>query len=323
MNSFGSKLKEERKKANLSIDEVSEKTKIRPHLITKLEKGDFSFLPPVYISSFLRTYGKLLEIPESEIEDAIDSLSDKPKETKPEKDSPKKITFDDEKEETQPAPEKPYQKQQNKNKYKSPNVVNYLIYLALGLTVVALVYITFFSEDKTNTQDFPAQSDIQSIEPDTTVITSDKGLKDFYAKPDSIILKAVATDTAWMSITIDGKRNEQLTMYPDMEKRWAASDYFILSIGNEGAVQFIRNGETLKPFGKKGTVVRNVKITENEVESSSKPWNSSSKRRTNKKEEERRMPVLEPSKVKPSVKPFENKEEEKNPEEPKEDPVND
>ena len=52
MNSFASKLKEERNKANLSIEEVAEKTKIRPHLITKLEKGDFSFLPPVYIASF-------------------------------------------------------------------------------------------------------------------------------------------------------------------------------------------------------------------------------------------------------------------------------
>ena len=39
MNPFGSKLYEERKKLNLSIQTVSEKIKIRSHLIEKLEGG--------------------------------------------------------------------------------------------------------------------------------------------------------------------------------------------------------------------------------------------------------------------------------------------
>ncbi len=320
MNSFGSRLKEERNILNLSIEDVSEKTKIRPHLIKKMEEGDFSFLPPVYISSFIKTYSELLNIPKKDIDEQIASLS-KPLAKSNESDksiNSKKIAFSDEVPEQKSA-EKPFQKQPQHNKYKQSGIISYLIYFALGLTIIALMYIAFFSTENGSNSDFPSQSDIQNIGPDTTVIRSDKGLKDFYAKPDSILLEAIASDTAWMSITIDGKINEQIYMYPDMKRSWSAYEYFILSIGNEGAVKFIRNGETLKPFGKKGSVVRNVKITETDVESSSNPWHGTTRKKPETKKDRPRPPILEASEAQPSVKPF-KKEEEKETEskEPKE-----
>jgi transcriptional regulator with XRE-family HTH domain len=318
MNSFGSRLKDERNKLGLSIKDVAEKTKIRPHLIEKMEKGDFAFLPPVYISSFIRTYSELLKIPQKDINEAIDSLSatpDKPK-TATNTQKTKKLEFGDETQE-QPAPEKPFQKKPETNKYKQPSLITYLMYLALGLTVVALVYIIFFSGGSSQVSDFPSQQDIQTIGPDTTLVRSDRGLRDFYAQPDSIQLEAIATDTAWLSITIDGKRNEQITMYPDMKKSWAASEYFILSIGNEGAVTFIRNGETLKPFGKKGSVVRNVKITDKDVESSSIPWSGTTRKTSKKTETRKPPPILQSTDVQPSVRPFQKEEKEES-EEPKE-----
>jgi transcriptional regulator with XRE-family HTH domain len=312
MNSFGAKLREERKKLNLSIKDVAEKTKIRPHLIEKMENGDFAFLPPVYISSFIKTYSELLNIPKKDVQEALDSLKATPEKAKsPEKTSkPKKLEFSDDVVEEK-VPEKPYQKKQQPEKYRQPKLMSYLLYTALGLTIVALIYITFFSGDSAPNSDFPSQQDIQQIVPDTTVIRTNEGLRDFYAQPDSIQLEAIATDTAWLSITIDGKKNEQLTMYPDMRMSWAAYEYFILSIGNEGAVTFIRNGETLKPFGKKGSVVRNVKITATDVESSSNPW-SGTTRKTKQKETRKPLPILEPSEVQPSVKPFQKEKSEQN-----------
>jgi len=314
MNSFGAKLKEERKKLNLSIKDVAEKTKIRQHLIEKMEEGDFSFMPPVYISSFIKTYSELLKLPRIDVDEFIASLSDTSDKSKSASKAikPKKLEFSDDFTEEK-ITEKPYQKKPQPDKYKQPKLISYLIYFALGLTIIVLVYITFFSGDSNNTSDFPSQQDIQTIRPDTTVIQSDRGLKDFYAQPDSLSLVAIANDTAWLSITIDGKMNEQLTMYPDMQMNWSAKEFFILSIGNEGAITFVRNGETLKPFGKKGSVVRNVKITATNVESSSNPW-SGTTRKTRKTEVRKPLPILEPSEVQPSVKPFqkEKAEEKKN-----------
>jgi hypothetical protein len=50
-----------------------------------------------------------------------------------------------------------------------------------------------------------------------------------------------------------------------MKKRWSANEYFIITQGNIGAVQFSRNGKLLEPFGTKGTVVKNIKVTRDKV----------------------------------------------------------
>ena len=45
----------------------------------------------------------------------------------------------------------------------------------------------------------------------------------------------------------------------------SANEYFIITQGNVGAVQFKRNGKLLEPFGARGSVVKNIKITKDEV----------------------------------------------------------
>ena len=80
-----------------------------------------------------------------------------------------------------------------------------------------------------------------------------------------------------------------------------AHEFFQLSIGNEGAISFKRNGVQLPSFGTKGSVIRNVKITFDKVDVSSAPWSNpkdSIVRRPRKKvEPPKQQPfrMLEPS----------------------------
>ncbi len=142
--------------------------------------------------------------------------------------------------------------------------------------------------------------------PDTAVVENvNDDLEAFFSKKDSIILEAIGKDTAWMKIVIDGKKAEQVTFYPETERRWSAKDFFLLSIGNEGAIRFIRDGEALPRFGKKGTVIRNIKITRDEIKVSSSPWASDStkkkrKRKKKVKKQDNEILFLEPSNVKPA-----------------------
>jgi cytoskeletal protein RodZ len=49
-------LKNERVKRNLSIDDIGSLVNISAAHIEKLETGDFSFLPPLYVFSYLKKY---------------------------------------------------------------------------------------------------------------------------------------------------------------------------------------------------------------------------------------------------------------------------
>lgn len=267
MDSFGKRLSNERNKLNLSIDEVSEKTKIRPHIIRAIEDEKVSILPAVYLKSFLKTYARFLNIPEEETDEALHELfkntasADVEKAVKAYKDE--KRTAD----KLKPLNAKKGDLTQRSRAY----LVNYMIYTALGLAAVALLYFALFSDGSISTD---SSEEVESA-PDTTVIKDeDDNLLSWFEKPDSLILTAKAVDTAWIKIDIDNKISDQVLMVPGMEKRWSAKDFFILNIGNVGAVQFYRNGQLMPPFGKKGSVIRSLKITTDKVENTSRPWDN-------------------------------------------------
>lgn len=51
-----------RQERKVTLEQASQSTKIRLEYLQKLEKGDFSFLPPPYVYAMLKQYGKALQI---------------------------------------------------------------------------------------------------------------------------------------------------------------------------------------------------------------------------------------------------------------------
>ena len=155
MIEIGQKIQDARKKRKLSIEQLSEKTKIRPYIISALEAGDFSIMPPVYIKSFLKTLKNELKIDDLEF---------------PEQPKSKAKSFED-KFVTEPfkkETEKVFEDENNKKKIildntatssnfsdlfkrkgvkKSSNTYffNYIIYTVFAFALIAAVYFTFIS----------------------------------------------------------------------------------------------------------------------------------------------------------------------------------
>ena len=291
-------LRNARESLNLSLQQVSERTKIRPHILQEIENGNYSVLPLPYLLASVKTYAKSLRLPQDDIESLVNYIKVKAgvKEEKvyqvPEKDE--KIQIKD----------KSHKIKFGKYEFvlKTSNIINYLIYTALGLTIIVLIYVTFFMGES-ETRKFSGELEKAA---DTAVVENiNDDLSSFFSKKDSIILEARAIDTAWMKIVIDGKKAHQITFFPGMERQWSAKEYFILSIGNEGAIKFFKDGEELPSFGRKGTVIRNIKITREEINISSSPWGNDSlkKKRKRKKTEKKKkdeIRFLEPSNVKPA-----------------------
>jgi cytoskeletal protein RodZ len=64
----GERLREERERKGLTLDEVAKATKIKPSFLLAIEKGEYQKLPlGTYAHGFVGNYAKFLKLPEHEI----------------------------------------------------------------------------------------------------------------------------------------------------------------------------------------------------------------------------------------------------------------
>lgn len=84
-NSLGKFLKSKREEKGLEDHEMAAQLRLRLKVITMLESDSYpEDLPITYIRGYIRSYGKLLEIPEHELKQAMELLQPSPLETHPE-----------------------------------------------------------------------------------------------------------------------------------------------------------------------------------------------------------------------------------------------
>lgn len=256
-------LKDTRIAKGLDISEVSRKTGIRESVLLEIESGTMPNLPTVYLRSFVKKYADFLGLSEDSYSQLTNQLnSQHTKEQLYHKPIAKDAaTIID------PSDQKVFDIIKTGN-YKSllsdKRLITSAMYLGASIVIILIVYFVFFSSDNNsnNSIDEIAVTDIQSDIDET----DDNNLFDYFESAgDSIVLEAFALDSAWMSITIDGKTNEEILMKPGMKKIWKAENYFTITSGNAGGVKLKRNGEELEPLGARGNVVNNVKITKDEI----------------------------------------------------------
>lgn len=313
MVTIGEKLRYARQKLDLTISEVSVKTKIRPHILTAIEEGNYSIVPSVYAKSFIVTYAQLVKLPESEYTNDLNQLFRTVE--KPPKYEPTTL-----KEAVASTLENKFAEgnifRNNLGKDFKFRLVNFLIYFFLGLGLFLLIYFSFFRDSEKKTISAISTSDKKKMTQDSSVIKpQSKNLLSFYENPDSLILEVRAFDTSWIKIDIDGKMSENHYMKPGFTKRWSALGFFLLTVGNAGGVEFKRNGKVVGPLGEKGSVARNIKITSKDITNPATQWSksdTSSQRRILKKRLVKAPPpkMLEPAPFKPVFKnPYEKKKQ--------------
>lgn len=306
MTEIGNILKEARESRKMSIDELSRLSKIRPYILEAIEEGNLSVQPEVYVKAFVKTISGILKIENDEINNFLN-----PPQSSKSKKHAESLHHSD-KEET---PAQHYAKLFKKNVTKKNRKKEYILYSvigSIGIIVLLAAYLIFFNSDSKST--VKAMPDSSSPSDVLVVQKNDKkNLLSYFQNNDSLVLKAVAMDTVWMRIEIDGKTSEEILMKPGMEMQWSANDHFIIDQGNAGGIKFYRNGTELQPFGTRGTVVKNIKITRNEVLNDN-PWKTDSIRKANqtrsakkkKEEKDSRPRLIEPSGV-DNINPLTNK----------------
>lgn len=63
MKTVGELLRSEREKQKKTLDQIAEKTKIRPSMLEHLERGEYQYLPSrTYVQGFVRAYAQALKL---------------------------------------------------------------------------------------------------------------------------------------------------------------------------------------------------------------------------------------------------------------------
>src|SRR5207247_6088309 len=78
------------------------------------------------------------------------------------------------------------------------------------------------------------------------------------SRADSLTLEAVAAESVWVHLVIDGKDTREYMLSPSHHLRWTAGSSFLISLGNADGISFTLNGQKLGSLGKGNSPVKNT-----------------------------------------------------------------
>ncbi|MBL7208016.1 MAG: helix-turn-helix domain-containing protein [Desulfobacterales bacterium] len=239
--SFGYYLKAIRVEKGISLDEVSEKTRIGINYLLLIEKEDHNRLPSeVFVKGFLRAYAEAVGVDGDEaVRRYTSSLNAYQANVKSEAD------FD------------------NLSTRFWPHLL-----LSLGAMICIIVLSVFAmsvfhsplqtdSQVNTNTGDDNNKTGkgIDNIASKVDLGSElDSNLVDKQSKK-SLLLSIITIETTWIKVIIDGRMPKEYSLKPGDRFELEASAGFNLLIGNATGVQLILNDKPIEVLGKRGHVV--------------------------------------------------------------------
>lgn len=261
-------LKQARLKNNITIEQLSAKTRIDVKFIEAMEIGDFAFLPELYVKAFIKQYSKAVDLDENIIIKKYEALKSG-------------IPF--QKDESAKSQDIPAADLSSENKEKKiieePSIqpvhtfdaVNYsrskvkdsLLSeknrLMFGGIIVAVVFIFafvyFFLIKKSDDIIIPEKSIEEIIQENQDRYTDNRGddstaLVNNAVVSDSLMLTIKASDTSWVKIILDDKRSDEFILFPKSQKVIAAGNNYKITFGNSGGIDLILNNKSLSFVGK-------------------------------------------------------------------------
>ena len=240
MAPIGTELKRERELRGITLQEIADATKINIRYLRDLEEDRLENLPGTFfLKGIIRSFAKYIGLDENTILNSYYE-SELHREQKPE-----------EKEEEEEA---------QKTQYTLPIKVKrilYSIFLFLALmAVLTLIYIFFYQNPKARqVEETPSTQTIQESvltpPPETPVHEEEKEL----------VLDLTFLMETWIQIYADGELVIDGIKLEGEKIQVIAKEVLLIHTGNAGGISLTLNNKTGKPFGESGEVVRDIRIT--------------------------------------------------------------
>ncbi len=266
LNKFAEELKAARESSGLTLQQIASKTRIDLKFLENLEKGNFAFLPDLYIKAFIKEYSRMVGLDEAvtmkKFEAAragkqYDEKGDTEEELKKVKEEPKAKPGP-----AAPAPtyEPEYSPSSNSENRPAKTDKQKMMIGAIAGGIVIVFLIIYFAFLRGSSEIIVTEKPYDQVrkenkqryieetpksEPADTAIT---------VSSDSLSLMVEANDTSWIKILLDGSTPEEFTLFPDSRKNIKAKSSYQMIIGNAAAMRFKLNNKPLSFSGKKNEV---------------------------------------------------------------------
>jgi cytoskeletal protein RodZ len=234
----GELLRKRREELGLDLREISHTLRIRHEYLKAIEDNDIKKLPPeVYTKGYVRTYGRFLGLdPEPLVEELLTQIT-LVRGIQPEPCSPKKtILFP-----------------------KTFFLVPVLIALVIIL-FVAFPRTKISRPERSGVAGVPAPVAPQNENTVTgmpaPLISHNEDTTSPSTEEEKYTVRVTAKDTAWLRITMDEGKTEEVLLQPGESKEWTSQRGFDLKLGNAGGTSVTLNGKDMGILGEKGQVIR-------------------------------------------------------------------
>ncbi len=258
---FGEELKRVRQEKQMSLMDISFATRINIKFLEAIEAGRFSILPQTYVRAFLREYGESIGVGSEEILRRYDAILQ----------PPAAPVQHETKAPPRPVPVPTVRTAEPKVQRLSVAFKKNVLFSVVLLTAVVFVLLlrTPASKVPEATQEVPfdavvKESEASTYKADTLAAVV---IPPPVVRQDSLHLEISTTDSVWVSILVDNKKDLEFLFPPNRKRTITAKDQFSVTIGNAGGASFKLNGKELGTLGRRGAVLRNVLINETGIKS--------------------------------------------------------
>ncbi len=249
---FYEELKKKRESLGITIEQISNKTKINKNFLQAFESGDFSALPYAYTRLFLKAYAVEVEMDPKEVLNAFDKYMGK-------KESTPQI----------PSPAKEYINNTKKNgnitaPKKKINIAPLTIVILIVVFLIMILKQVLIDEENKNIPSVPVGSSeitLQENNSSSAAFITDKepnaqqGIP-LPGKNLSLVLKT--RDACWIKLIIDSKDTSETTFPANIRREWTALKQYDIRLGRPSVVSLSLNGKDLGKLGANGIPTRLV-----------------------------------------------------------------
>ncbi|MFQ6069593.1 MAG: helix-turn-helix domain-containing protein [Candidatus Aminicenantales bacterium] len=244
MASLGQFLQRERELRGITLKEIANSTKINLKFLQALEDDNLEILPgEFFIKAIIRSYARAIGLEEDYVlnkyyEDSLLKTQAELHEFEKEKEKKQRTFF--------PGRE---------------NVLNILFFVILAALIVASIYLISRPQRQASPTPIKEITPQASKEKVVELPAVESGIKEKEEEREEIVLGFTFTEDTWLQVYADGRLALEGIKKPGEEELIRASREIILHLGNAGGFSYSLNGKEGKSLGTSGAVVKNVRIT--------------------------------------------------------------
>ena len=290
LDEFSEELRSAREKSGITLKQIAQQSRIDLKYIEAIDRGEFDFLPELYVKAFIKQYAKIVDLDEEEIIAKYESAKkgktvEEEGSNQEEESGLQKSVPDEKKAKVKHVSHASYKNHddsfQDTEKAEPANFLELLlsnkILLITTIAVIAVVLfiIIYFLFLKSNPNIVVAEKSYDEIRKENMQRYINEGNVNFPEEKttvDSLTLEIQAVDSAWFYIRVDNSEILDFVLYPYSKRTLKALTGFRMTIGNSGDTRLKLDNKSLHLAGKKKEV-RYVYIDKNGLKYLKPPQN--------------------------------------------------